>query len=536
MSDRNKENDITFISTEMASADIYLGGAVLRRRGIISLVRGRNRFAVRIPDYSPLAIEDPRIEFGGRTEHCTISRPIETGKEQESAEIENVRTRIVKIEAERQSYESALKLLQDGEKVCDGMRLSPEEFVNMADLVAGKQIEIRNQIIHLDKLKADAEKELLEFRKEASEATGSSDIFIDLIAPEEITCGFELTYKVDSVSWYPFYEIIYQDMKHPLSVNLRGRLVRTAREKWENIRLHLIHGMAASRYDLPEFKVLRVGFSTPAPSFGSLYYSDRQDAQAYAVPNAFRSSPGADAFSSSDTVYPGSERSGTGRLNMSGRTPLNVEKTQVSQELVMRFDLGETHTISENLTLMDIQEQSVPAEYLFSTVPYEDPSVYLTGKIKNFSNYNLIPCEAKLYLGNTYIGSTNIPDGETELVLSLGRDNSIDVRKERIRKQHTEPRLARDQSDQYGYRISLTNHRDEAKAVQVIDRMPVSREVDVRVTIENPSETPEIDGETGKLKWNVTLDASGKKTIEYAYRVTYPKGKTVSYANEYRGR
>ena len=47
---------------------------------------------------------------------------------------------------------------------------------------------------------------------------------------------------------------------------------------------------------------------------------------------------------------------------------------------------------------------------------------------------------------------------------------------------------------------------------------------------------PEFDEETGRLTWDVTIDASEQKTIEYSYRVTYPKGKTISYEEEYRGR
>ena len=321
-------------------------------------------------------------------------------------------------------------------------------------------------------------------------------------------------------------------MKYPLSVNLRGRLVRSGNEKWENIRLHLIHGMAASRHDLPDPKVLCVGFRKSVPdsrflpgaSYGmqignSVDFSDRFGA----------------GFSPDDTMYPASGPSGM-EQPMKRSTPLKVEKTQVTRELVMRFDLGETHTISEKLTILDIQKQSVPTEYLFSTVPYLDPSVYLTGKIKDFSNYNFISCEARLYMGNTYIGTADIPDGEDELVLSLGRDEALDVSKERTVKKHVEPRLARDQSDHHGFRISLTNHRDETVRVHVIDRLPVSRDQDVRVIRDNASENPEFNEETGRLTWDVTIDANAQKTIEHAYRVTYPKGKTISYEEEYRGR
>ena len=139
----NKESidrDIPFISTNITRADIYLQGAVLHRHGTISLTRGRNRFGIKIPDYSPYEIELPRIEFGGKTEHCIISSPVKEETSKESMEIEESQMRLARIEAEILSYESSLKILEDAGKFGDGMKLSPTEFVNMADLVSEQEM------------------------------------------------------------------------------------------------------------------------------------------------------------------------------------------------------------------------------------------------------------------------------------------------------------------------------------------------------------------------------------------------------------
>lgn len=534
MNTENKERDIPFISTEMTSADIYLQGAVLHRHGTISLTRGRNRFGVKIPDYLPYAIEDPRIEFGGKTEHCTISTPVEAEKHEESVEIEEGQLRLSRVEAEILSYESSLKLLEDVGKFGNGMTLSPTDFVNMADLVSEKQIEIRKRIVRLQKLKTDLEIELLELRKKNEETEKCSEIYIDLIAPEDAVCGFELTYRVRPVTWEPFYEIIYQDMQSPLTVNLRGKLVRQGKETWENIRLRLIHGTAGNRHDLPDPKVLRVGFRRPSAQPSIPYYRTSGPAASDSSSAGFSRFAAAEPSPDpNDTVYPApSARQESASMRMKASAPLQVEKTQVTRELSVRFNLGETHTISEDMTVLDIQEQSVPAEYRYTTVPFMDPSVYLTGKIKDFVNYNFISCEARLYAGSTYIGSTEIPDGEDELVFSLGRDEALDAKKERTGKKHVEPRLAREQSDQNRFRITLSNHRDETVSVQVIDRLPLSKEQEVRVIMESASENPHFDEETGRLTWDVTINAGAQKSIEYAYRVSYPKGKTISYEED----
>ena len=582
------ENGIPFISTEMTGADIYsseitsadtlLRGAVLHRCGTVSLVRGRNRFAIKIPDYQPYEIEDLRIEFEGKTEHCTISRPIESDMQKASVEIEEARARIEKIEAEILSYESSLKLLEDAGKFGEGMKLTPVEFVNMADLVSEKQIEVRKRIVHLRNLKTDVEKELFELRKEVEKKKQSSEIFIDLLAPEEIICGFELTYRVSTITWVPFYEIVYQDMKSPLSVNLRGKIMRTGIERWENIRLCLIHGAAASRYDLLEPKVLRVGLSFPAPprfpqygpSMSGMYSGSRFDATpdyaVYGFPDTSDNPEHTSQLESSMHLMEESTNTlmhsdSSAKSSVCGfgqtsphpdgkrfmpesalrmdedtfrkRTPLQVGKTKVTRELAMRFDLGETYTISEKEMIIDIQEQSVPTDYIYRTVPFMDPSVYLTAKVTDFSQYNFISCEAKLYTGSTYIGSTYISGGDDELVVSLGRDESLDVFKERISKNHFETKLGREQSDRHEFRISLSNYRDETVRVQVTDRLPVSRDREVLVNMESSSGNSVFDAESGRLTWDVTLDAGARKTVEYAYSVTFPQGKVLMYEEDH---
>ena len=69
-------------------------------------------------------------------------------------------------------------------------------------------------------------------------------------------------------------------------------------------------------------------------------------------------------------------------------------------------------------------------------------------------------------------------------------------------------------------------------SVQAIDRLPLSKEQEVRVIMESASENPHFDEETGRLTWDVTIDAGAQKSIEYAYRVSYPKGKTISYEED----
>ena len=78
----------------------------------------------------------------------------------------------------------------------------------------------------------------------------------------------------------------------------------------------------------------------------------------------------------------------------------------------------------------------------------------------------------------------------------------------------------------------LSNHRDEKVRVQVIDRLPVSKDQDVRVNMESASESSLFASETGKLTWDVTINPGAQKAIEYTYRVTYPKGKEISYEEE----
>jgi chitinase len=37
----------------------------------------------------------------------------------------------------------------------------------------------------------------------------------------------------------------------------------------------------------------------------------------------------------------------------------------------------------------------------------------------------------------------------------------------------------------------------------------------------------ELDNESGKLKWNINLDAGKEKKLGFKYSVKYPKGNTI---------
>ncbi len=101
-----------------------------------------------------------------------------------------------------------------------------------------------------------------------------------------------------------------------------------------------------------------------------------------------------------------------------------------------RFEIKKKYTIPTDgdITVIEINTYSVPASYAYFTAPVINENVFLTAKIGNWEQYNLLPGEANIYFEGSYSGKTNInPQATTDsLTVSLGVDPNIIVKRTQL--------------------------------------------------------------------------------------------------------
>lgn len=165
----------------------------------------------------------------------------------------------------------------------------------------------------------------------------------------------------------------------------------------------------------------------------------------------------------------------------------------------------------------------------FLAVPRHTDAVYRRAKLSNSTGAPLLAGPINLYVGEEYIGQNQLAytPGGGEIELVLGVEERIKVKRELVRRD-VDKRLLRDQRQvAFGYEIKLENLLTAPARLTVQDQFPVSRHDQIKVRLDRVSPEPVEQTELHILKWEFTLAAGEKKTIQYDYQVEHPRALPV---------
>ncbi|KAE9386570.1 hypothetical protein BT96DRAFT_789377, partial [Gymnopus androsaceus JB14] len=150
---------------------------------------------------------------------------------------------------------------------------------------------------------------------------------------------------------------------------------------------------------------------------------------------------------------------------------------------------GMTHDV----TIVELNEE-LDTKLLWFSVPKLDTRVHLKAKIKNASEYALIPGKASVYINGTFIARTDVPAGPDESFdCNLGLDSSITIIYHPLSSKimHCTPFTGftgiNTTSTFYSQRITVHNtKRVSIGALKLLDRVLVSEDKKIIVNVVKP--------------------------------------------------
>jgi len=196
-----------------------------------------------------------------------------------------------------------------------------------------------------------------------------------------------------------------------------------------------------------------------------------------------------------------------------------------------RFKIKEQHTIlsEEDVTVIKIDEFEVPATFEYLAVPVINENTFLTAKINQWEQYNLLPGEANIYFEGSYSGKTFInPLAITkELIISLGIDPNVTIERKEKDNFKSKPFLGNSRILDKAYTITVKNNKKTTISLTLFDRIPVSQNKEIKV---NDIQTydAEYDSKTGQLKWVLELTTGASIEKELSYELRFPRNKSIS--------
>jgi hypothetical protein len=116
-----------------------------------------------------------------------------------------------------------------------------------------------------------------------------------------------------------------------------------------------------------------------------------------------------------------------------------------------------------------------------------------------------------------------IPFGVDERVRVTVRDEKTDSGDRGI--------VSRFQVDQFKRRFEITSFHTAAIPIEVVDRVPVARDNDIKVEVlegASPPATRSLEGREGVYLWRLDGTPRKTETIRHYYSVRYPADKVLS--------
>lgn len=398
------------------------------------------------------------------------------------------------------------------EKQAELIRFFEEEDTRLRGELRALAEELRVANDELVKLQA----ELDQMRAARPRQRYEARLEIEALSAGEF--AVELTYVVNRASWRPLYDVRLREAEAGgaavVAVAHLAEITQNTGQDWAGVRLSVSTARPALNQRAPELKPWFIDAVVARPLMAKAQYAAEsgpmmRSAKLESVADEMPMMAMAAAPIEAEAVVAEVQDSGAA----------------VSFVVAGGVDIpGDGTPKKTTLGHYDLTPQLD-----FLAVPRHTDAVYRRAKLSNSTGAPLLAGPINLYVGEEYIGQNQLAytPGGGEIELVLGVEERIKVKRELVRRD-VDKRLLRDQRQvAFGYEIKLENLLAAPARLTVQDQYPVSRHDQIKVRLDRVSPEPVEQTELHILKWELTLAAGEKKTIQYEYQVEHPRALPV---------
>ncbi len=209
------------------------------------------------------------------------------------------------------------------------------------------------------------------------------------------------------------------------------------------------------------------------------------------------------------------------------------EVVEVKEEGITntRFKIKKKYSIPSNadITIIEIDNFEIRTDYNHYVAPELNENVFLTAKLANWEQFNLLAGEANIYFEGSYAGKTNIDPLHTTdtLTVSLGVDPNIVVKREQLKNFKSKNFTGNSKIVNRAYKITIKNNKKSNINITVEDRIPVSQNKDIKLD-EVQTDQAVYDSKKGIMTWKLDVQANQKLEKQFSYQVKHPRSRRIS--------
>jgi uncharacterized protein (TIGR02231 family) len=507
------------VSSKIDAITVYPRGAQVERSATKSVTSGRQMFV-----FTGLASEmdAATINVSANSGITVLSVSNQVGKLKQSAkpkELRMLEDSLQTLQFDKTFNQNMLDvyaqekaMVLNNNKVGWGGNSSDfliEDLEDLSDFYRDRLADIMLKNMQLNQKQEVLQKNINRIAQKVNEANSklnraTGEILVEAYVPNNATANFELSYMIRSAGWIPSYNINVKEVDEPLKVSYNAKVYQNTGVDWKDVSLTLTNANPNLSGNKPEIHPWRLYF-VQGQGF-DMGYSNKLETDA--------SKPRLQSLAISD-----SENS----VGSTAEYPMN--------DAVTEFKIKSKHSVPSNGKHqgLAIDEFTIPATYQYYCAPKLDPSAFLIARVTEFEKYDLLPGEANLFFSNTFVGKTYINTSTVAdtLDLSLGRDQSIVVKREKIKEFCETKKLSGSTKETLGIEISVKNTKSTKIQLVIEDQVPISTDKEIEVDLIE-SKTALHDKGTGKLRWSKNIMAGQTESMVFKYTIKYPSDKKIN--------
>ena len=351
-------------------------------------------------------------------------------------------------------------------------------------------------------------------------------IIVTLSADIETYGTLEFSYMVPSAGWSPSYDLRADDVDSPVKLTYKANVYQNTGIDWSNVDMTLSTINPNRSNVKPVLATWYLNYYQPIVQSQGYYGKDsknqirKENDMALSAPTMAENNA---------TVGGGSTTFQWDALeeaeHMSNFTQMNNNMAMVEFELKIPQSIksdGQTH-------LMAVTSEEIDASFQYHIVPKLDRDAFLMAKLSGWEDLNLLPAVANIYYDGTYVGHTRLNPSvmSDTLELALGRDRGIYLTRKKTSDEEKVKKLTGQKEKTVTYQLALKNYKSTNVSIIVEDQTPVSNIEDIKVEIIEKG-IADYNDKTGKLTWNINIDAKETLKYEFTYMLRYDKDKRLA--------
>ena len=580
----NAANEPKSISSELKSVTVYRSGAEMAHQASTQLFAGNNDLVIEnisnnmdinsVQINCPAAVTILSVEF---TNDFLVIPEISAriGSLKDSAE--KVQKELDRINVQVVTTTDLLEVLKSNRELKGSQTgLSVAELASLMDYYKIKSAELQNDLAE----QKEKQKRLMEVagkiknqvqEEETKNTKQAGRLHLQLSVAVTGRYNFLVSYITPNAYWTPTYDIRVENIKSPLKVIYKAKVVQTTGIDWKKIKLSLSTSLPSQWGNAPVLKSWFLSYFNPVNvmekslASNTIQNINSGSAQLNEVVVSGFAMRGVNSMNNSSTpvyivggaimsaeefskINPASikkidvikgaaataiygSRAANGATVVTLKDGLEDYVSVADNELNVTFDIDLPYDVPTNgkEQTATLKEYLVNAHFKYYSVPRLDKDAYLLAAVSEWEKLNLLPGDASIIFEGTYVGRSFIDPNSTldTLNLTLGRDKRVVVKKEKLVDYSSVKFLGSNKLQKITYEITAKNNKQDTVRILLKDQYPLSTMKEIEIELVDAGGAI-VNTDIGTLTWKLELAPGESKKIRFTYNVKYPKERLVN--------